>query len=80
LSVHNRYLKLQTTLHILLVNAYLLNFVWVLKVRKKDGMTRFCVDYRRLNAVTINDAYPLPRIDDSFDQLSGSCSDITCPK
>jgi hypothetical protein len=45
----------------------------VVLVRKKDGTTRFCVDYRRLNAVTINDSYPLPRIDDSFDHLSGSC-------
>ncbi|NYT28649.1 MAG: RNA-directed DNA polymerase [Candidatus Thiodubiliella endoseptemdiera] len=40
--------------------------------RKKGGTTRFC-RLRRLNAVTINDAYPLPRIDDSFDHLSGSC-------
>jgi hypothetical protein len=40
---------------------------------RKDGTTRFCVDYRRLNAVTINDACPLPRIDDSFDHLSDSC-------
>jgi hypothetical protein len=45
----------------------------VVFVRQKDGTTRFCVDYRRLNAVTINDAYPLPRIDDSFGHLSGSC-------
>jgi hypothetical protein len=38
---------------------------------KKDGTTRFCVDYRKLNNVTIKDAYPLPRIDDSLAQLSG---------
>ena len=40
-------------------------------VKKKDGTTRFCVDYRKLNAVTRKENYPLPRIDDTFDSLSG---------
>ena len=44
----------------------------VVLVRKKDGTTRFCVDYRRLNEITTKDSFPLPRLDDIFDQLSGS--------
>ena len=44
----------------------------VVLVRKKDGSTRFCVDYRKLNDITVKDSFPLPRIDDIFDQLSQS--------
>ncbi|KAL9958568.1 hypothetical protein ACROYT_G035598 [Oculina patagonica] len=40
-------------------------------VRKKDGQDRFCIDYRRLNAITKKDSYPLPRVDDTLDALSG---------
>ena len=41
-------------------------------VPKKDGTTRFCVDYRKLNSKTIKDAHPLPNIQDIFDQLGGA--------
>lgn len=44
----------------------------VLFVKKKDGTLRLCIDYRQLNKVTIKNKYPLPRIDDLFDQLQGA--------
>ena len=44
----------------------------VLFVKKKDGTLRLCIDYRELNKVTVKNRYPLPRIDDLFDQLQGS--------
>ena len=44
----------------------------VLFVKKKDGSMRLCIDYRELNKVTIRNQYPLPRIDDLFDQLQGA--------
>ncbi|KAI3777866.1 hypothetical protein L1987_47669 [Smallanthus sonchifolius] len=44
----------------------------VLFVKKKDGTFRMCIDYRELNKVTIKNRYPLPCIDDLFDQLQGS--------
>jgi hypothetical protein len=45
----------------------------VIFVDKKDGTQRMCVDYQSLNEVTIKNKYPLPRIDDLFDQLRGAC-------
>ncbi|KAG8503548.1 hypothetical protein CXB51_001495 [Gossypium anomalum] len=44
----------------------------VLFVEKNDGSMRLCIDYRQLNKVTIKNKYPLPRIDDLFDQLRGA--------
>ena len=44
----------------------------VLFVKKKYGSSKMCIDYRELNKLTIKNLYPLPRIDDMFDQLQGS--------
>ncbi|KAL4011164.1 hypothetical protein IC575_028213 [Cucumis melo] len=44
----------------------------LLFVKKKDGSMRLCIDYRELNKVTVKNRYPLPRIDDLFDQLQGA--------
>ncbi|KAA3484615.1 DNA/RNA polymerases superfamily protein [Gossypium australe] len=44
----------------------------ILFVKKKDGSIRLCIDYRQLNKVTVKNKYPLPRIDDLFDQLNGA--------
>ena len=44
----------------------------VLLVKKHDGSPRFVVDYRKLNAITIRDSYPLPRMDDTINQLAGA--------
>jgi hypothetical protein len=40
--------------------------------KEKDNSTRFCVDFRKVNEITKKDAYPIPRIDDTFDTLSGA--------
>jgi hypothetical protein len=52
----------------------------VIFIRKKDGSWRLCIDYRQLNKATIKNQYPLPRIDDLFDQMKGATvfSKIDC--
>ena len=52
----------------------------VLFVRKKDGTMRLCIDYRELNKLTVKNKYPLPRIDDLFDQLQGANLKHPVPK
>ena len=44
----------------------------VLIVKKKDGTLRMCIDYRKINKVTVKNKYPLPGIEDLFDQLKGA--------
>src|SRR5438309_8776519 len=44
----------------------------VLFAKKKDGTMRLCIDYRKLNTVTVKNKYPMPRIDALFDQLGGA--------
>ena len=44
----------------------------ILLVTKKDGSTRFCTDYRKLNDCTEKDAYPIPMVDECLDALAGS--------
>ncbi|CAH9086342.1 unnamed protein product [Cuscuta europaea] len=69
--------ELKTQLQELLDNGFIRpsHYPWgapVLFVKKKDGTLRMCIDYRQLNKVTIKNRYPLPRIDDLFDQLRGA--------
>ena len=49
----------------------------ILFVKKKDGSMRMCVDYRAVNKMTVRNSYPLPRIDDMLDKLSGAAV-FTC--
>ena len=44
----------------------------IVLVKKKDGTTHFCIEYRKVNDATTKDAYPLPRVDDTLDTLAGS--------
>jgi hypothetical protein len=45
----------------------------VIFILKKDGIQMLCVDYRALNEVTVKNKYPLPKIDDLFNQLCDAC-------
>jgi hypothetical protein len=45
----------------------------VIFVSEKDGTQRLCMDYHTLHEVTVKNKYPLPRINDMFDQLHGAC-------
>jgi len=69
--------ELQIQLEELLKKGYIRPSVspWgapVLYVKKKDGTLRLCIDFRKLNKATVKNRYPLPRIDDLFDQLRGA--------
>jgi hypothetical protein len=71
--------ELQMQLEELLKKGYICPSVspWgapVLFVKKKDGTLRLCIDFRKLNKVTVKNKYHFPRIDDLFDQLG--CADI----
>jgi hypothetical protein len=61
--------ELQMQLEEILKKGYIAPFLFV---KKKNGTLRQCIDFRKLNKVTIKNKYPLPRIDDLFDQLKGA--------
>ena len=44
----------------------------IVMIKKKDGSWSFCVDFRKVNSMTQKDAYPLPRIDETLEALTGS--------